>query len=367
MEIREFSVRYNEITGRILEHFSLQRKNENIIFSPLSVIMLLGIMADAVKGKAREEILEAISEGLSYEDLMEVLKKMQDETVRNRSLMSSNAVCVRESFRGSISEDYPKHLKEIFGGKLFSSPDMVRDINAWVRRRTGGMIETAVDGSVDQMLACLMNAVAFDAKWMKQYMDYYIEEGEFRNADGSVSEAQMMNSIEYSYIEDESFTGFIKPYRGRRHAFMGLLPKEKEGKTALNVDVGHLDLMKLFREAKEKKVYVAMPEFRSDLAEDLTGLFQDMGIRTIFSSEADFFPMSCEWLRLDSVIHKAHIEVDRKGTKASAVSIGITVEGGVPEMDHETVILDRSFVYAVMDTKTVIPVFAGICNMAGNG
>ena len=71
-----------------------------------------------------------------------------------------------------------------------------------------------------------------------------------------------------------------------------------------------------------------------------------------------------EWLKVDSIIHKAHIEVDRKGTKAAAVTMAFVVAGCAPSMDFKSVCLDRPFVYAIMDTETGLPVFTGIYNQA---
>jgi len=98
----------------------------------------------------------------------------------------------------------------------------------------------------------------------------------------------------------------------------------------------------------------------------LTGLFKDMGVSTLFTPEADFSPMSSEWLKVDSIVHKAHIEVDRKGTKAAAVTMAFVVAGCAPSMDLKSVVLDRPFVYAIMNTETKLPVFVGLYNKAGN-
>ena len=252
----------------------------------------------------------------------------------------------------------------MFGGKLFTSADIVRDVNAWVKDKTKGMIEKVADESMNQMLACLMNAIAFEAEWMEQYEEGDIYDGEFNNSDGTVSEVQMLNSSEDTYIEDEFFTGFMKPYKDEKYAFMALLPKKKKSASFLLRAIKQIDFSKLFNEAVYGTVYVTMPEFKYDFGEDLTGLCKEFGINTLFTPEADFTPMSSEWLKVDSIIHKAHIEVDRKGTKAAAVTMAFVVAGCAPSMDFKSVCLDRPFVYAIMDTETGLPVFTGIYNQA---
>ena len=66
---------------------------------------------------------------------------------------------------------------------------------------------------------------------------------------------------------------------------------------------------------------------------------------------------------MDSIIHKARIEVDRQGTKAAAVTMGAIEVGCAFPLDKPKVVeLDRPFVYAIMDNKTGLPVFTGIVN-----
>ena len=71
--------------------------------------------------------------------------------------------------------------------------------------------------------------------------------------------------------------------------------------------------------------------------------------------------MSSEWLKMDSILHKAHIEVDRQGTKAAATSIGV-IEVGRALLNYKTVLLDRPFIFAIMHNSTALPVFTGILN-----
>ena len=64
---------------------------------------------------------------------------------------------------------------------------------------------------------------------------------------------------------------------------------------------------------------------------------------------------------ISDVIHKTHIKVGEKGTKAAAVT-AVIVEGNsvkpiVPEIKE--VHLNRPFVYVIIDEKTEAPIFIG--------
>ncbi len=83
----------------------------------------------------------------------------------------------------------------------------------------------------------------------------------------------------------------------------------------------------------------------------------------IFTDHADFSNMSTERLKLDSIIHKAKIEVNRQGTQAAAVTAGFGFAGCIPDFDEiKEVILDRPFAYAIIHNETGLPVFVGTVN-----
>ena len=364
MEIKNYTECYNKISRILMERFTREKNGENIAFSPMSIIMLLGMAADAVSGKSREEILSVVGSGMAYEEFMDTLKSLQADMSRSKSLMSSNAVCVKENISGSIEKAYIERLKEIFDGRLFASENLIQDVNAWVKEKTHGMITDVMDESMEHIVACLMNAIAFESDWMEQYEESDIYEDDFHNADGKISKVQMMDSTEEIYVEDDSFTGFIKPYKDEKYALMALLPKKK-GRAFMLQAIKQIDLSKMYAGAVNKTVHASMPEFNADFGKNLTELCKDLGINTVFTPEADFSPMSTEWLMIDSIIHKAHIEVDRKGTKAAAVTTAFMVCGCLPDMNYKSVVLNRPFLYAIMDTKTGLPVFTGIYNKAG--
>ena len=61
------------------------------------------------------------------------------------------------------------------------------------------------------------------------------------------------------------------------------------------------------------------------------------------------------------MIHKTHIELDRCGTKAAAVTAVIVDKASsMPvEKEKKNVDLDHPFVYAIIDTESGIPLFIG--------
>lgn len=214
------------------------------------------------------------------------------------------------------------------------------------------------------MLACLLNAVSFEARWKEKYEDDDIYDDDFTDADGNVKKVPFLRSDEQYYIEDDSFTGFTRPYKDAGFSFMALLPKKKNSQSFLVRALKDTDLTELYQSRTDQyDLSVSIPEFESSFNDDLAAFCREVGIEEIFTEQADFTPMSSEWLKVDSVIHKARIEVNRQGTKVSAVSAMDGLAGCIPNFDRmKYVKLNRPFLYAIVHEDTGLPVFTGILN-----
>jgi serpin B len=84
------------------------------------------------------------------------------------------------------------------------------------------------------------------------------------------------------------------------------------------------------------------------------------------NNKDDMIPDDSKSLAISQIIHKTHIELDEKGTKAAAATVLVvtaacdSVDSAPPE--PKEVILDRPFAFAIVDNNTGLPVFMGIIN-----
>ncbi len=113
-----------------------------------------------------------------------------------------------------------------------------------------------------------------------------------------------------------------------------------------------------------------MPEFSLDYCnEEMVEVYENMGMNLPFDQDkADlkgiFTNDSNSKVWIDKIIHKTHIEVDREGTRAAAVT-AVEVDrctAVMPVAEPVVITLDRPFVYAIVDNETGIPVFLGCMN-----
>ena len=159
-------------------------------------------------------------------------------------------------------------------------------------------------------------------------------------------------------------TGFMKRYRGK-YAFVALLPEK-----GLSVDdylatlTGEEFVNLMNNRSYDYDVTAGLPKFKYDWDGSLADILKKMGMETAFDeAKADFSALGTlpgANLFISDVSHKTHIEVDESGTRAAAVTAVMVGENGMPvEKQKKTVVLDRPFVYAIVDTSSMLPLFIG--------
>ncbi len=313
--------------------------SENVLLSPWSVMSLLSVASDATGGKTREELLHLIGD-----KSIQLQRKAEDNCFR-----SASVVCVKPYI--ALKNEYLQQHRE----------EAIRfeDLNEWVRRNTAGMIRELDPGTAD---ACLLNAVVFESAWMEAIEE--VQEMDFKNADGTATKVKMLRSTEDVYINTSEAEGFLKWYE-TGYKFLALLPK-KAGQEGMKQFLNKHDFLSLFNQEERRylyRVHAGIPEFTADSSTELRAFLEEQGIKRIFTNEADFSPMTTSSLQIERVVHKTHIEVDRNGTRAAGLTGGMAL-GCAESMKFEDreVVLNRPFVYAILDGNTNLPLFTGVMN-----
>ena len=336
-----------KLSPLLLKHIADCSEDRNLIFSPVSAYVLLAMAADASAGKTKDEIMKFLLTVPDDEAFLEV-GKIQTQLSAEQSFSSANVVIVREDLEDTITPGYAEHLQSAFDGKLFSTNNMVFAVNEWVKKNSNGRITNIAEDSMKDTLLCMINACTFESEWAEQYKDRDIVNEDFHNSDGTVSRVNMLRSCEITYLETESFTGFVRPYQDDAFSYMVLLPKHGN-----NIDMKELtsfDWSTGMPRRENTIVEVLMPEFNCSMELEMKEICKNLGIQTLFTPEAGFAPISSAWLKADSLKHKAEIEVSRQGTKASAVTFADLECGALP-LDFpeiKEIIVDRPFVYAII-------------------
>lgn len=354
-----------DVAFNLLHNVDLEE--QNVLISPSSIMLALGMTMNGAKGQTLDEMQNVFCKDMSLDDYNQA---MYEEITRLKSSESctwnvADSIWINGDME--LSEDFAGTVSDKYYGDVFSSPfddSTASEMNQWVNDNTSGMIKKIVESLPADSQMILLNALSFEGKWEESYSDIDIyEDDEFTAFDGTVQSVTMIHDSVNSYVECGNSIGFTLDYEGGDYAFMALLPFDGITPSELINELSGEDFINAFNLRTDEKVNIRFPEFTNEYDTDISETLKNLGIETAFTTDADFsgFFGSNEGLFIDSVLHKTHIEVDREGTRAAAVT-GTIVLGTALNMEEKSVILNRPFVYAIVDNTSGMPLFIGIVN-----
>ncbi len=357
---QEASQNYLNFTAGLLQQTFT---GSNILLSPLSVADALCLTMEGAAGETLAQMETVLGEKETMRSYFSTIRRESGE-----QLSMANSVWLRDDPALKVKDTFLAIAAEDYQAEIFSAPfdeNTRKDINTWVEDKTDGEIQNFIDKIYDDDIMYLINTTLFDAKWQKKYENDDIRDCDFTALSGETTQVEMMYSDEHTYLENSFCTGLLKYYTEWKYAFAALLPNEDitiyQLVDRLNADT----LDKLLSERISTSVEAGIPVFTGDTRLELTDILPEMGMPLAFSDGADFSEMATYDggnLYISRVLHQTRIEVDKQGTKAAAATeVGIeSGEADASVSSQHTVILDRPFVYMIVDMEQEIPVFIGV-------
>lgn len=360
--------RKKEITNFSLKLLCEGLTDRNILISPLSIVSALGMVANGANGKTlaeMEQVLNSDIQGLN--DYLKAYAAYLPSSEKYKVNLA-NSIWFKDDEGLTINQDFLQTNKDYFDAGIYKTPfneSTKNTINNWVKDKTSGMIEKLLEQAPpESALMYLINALSFDAEWENIYKDTQIRDGEFTLENGDKQAVKFMGSTEYSYLENEAVTGFMKPYKDNKYAFVALLPGEDTSMSDLLISLDAKGVMDLIKNKKNEEVYAKIPKFSVEYGVLLNESLQELGILDAFDEKkADFTGLGNSAdgnIYISRVIHKTKIDVDEKGTKAGAVTAVEMLAGSAVAKVPKMVFLDRPFFYMLVDTEQNLPLFMGI-------
>lgn len=345
-----------------------EEPGKNTLVSPLSVLYALSIVENGALGETLAQIETAT--GMSADALTEALQARALRAADDDSQLSlANSIWLRDSDGLRVSDDYLDACATSLGAQAYAAPfddTTADDINGWVSDHTHEMIPSIVEDIPDEAQLYLVNALAFEAPWQDPYNPAFTEPDTFTREDGTTQNVNMMLSTEHSYLEGELATGFVRPYEGYEYGFVGLLPNEGVTVSDLLASLDGASLQALLEPRDSTVVNVGLPQFSVTYGNELSEELASLGVTDVFDQErADLTRIGSSDdgpLYASAVLHKTFIDVNEEGTSAAAATVVEVADGtaapGEPSEVKE-VVLDRPFVYLIVDYATMTPVFIG--------
>lgn len=335
-------------------------KNKNVLISPLSAELILAMVCNGADGETKKEF-EKLMGGIKVEQLngylYNYINNLNDEKIK---LNIANSIWIKNGF--DINENFLKVNKGYYNANIYSTDfdsATIDDMNEWASDNTEGAIKKLInpDDINNQTVMCLINALLFDADWQYQY-EHSDATQEFTNINGKKKTVQTLKDLAEFYYDDGKATGFKNEYVGKNFSFIAMLPnKDVNINDYINGLTGE-QLLKTLSNPERVFPNTQMPEFGYEYDCNMSDILSDLGMSTAFKpGKADFNKISPN-LNIDKITQKANIIVGEQGTKAVAASTAFTTMSTDSEKE-KNVIIDRPFVYMIVDNKTCLPIFMG--------
>lgn len=350
-----------ELAVRLAQRSEDLSEGENMLVSPLSVFSAMAMVSNGA------DDMEAVKRFWGVEDLATLNSYISGYVAglpqgEDYKLHVANSVWYTSHPRFTVNEDFLQTVADYYRGESYKAAfdaQTLEDINNWVEQNTDGMVKDILGGIPEAAVMYLVNALAFEAEWQEPYGEHQVREGAFHAADGKEQTVDMMSSTEFSYLEDENATGFIKPYAGGKYAFAALLPKEGMTVEEYLATLTGEELISMLANPVHTMVYAKLPAFETKFKADMLSVLGEIGY-PVYSTFSGVGISTDDPVGISRVIHKTYITVGPQGTKAGAATV-IEMTDGMVEIDREPkrVTLDRPFVYLLIDMETNLPFFIG--------
>ena len=323
-------------------HF--QEAEGNLLFSPTSVTTAMMMAYAAAAGDTAAEMEEvfhldpADNVDASFQALLEMLNE-NPASRRGYFLEAANAMwpdealAVKQSFVANIETNYFGESQVL---DYSADVDMAKKvINEWVAQKTHGLVKDLVQHLSPSTQLVLTNALAFDSLWEYPFDPRGTRQGSFALEDGSVVEAPMMTlrdaivedengvwvgAVLFPYAQYEDFEVLEMPFVDSDASMVFILPDASRDTNNLTREMLIEVDEWLAADPEAIQVDVTLPKLKTTVSTSLSDGLRRMGMPTAFESGADFSRMTNAAGWIDSVDHKATLEITEQGTSAAAAT-----------------------------------------------
>ena len=361
----------NEFAWRLFQTMQEQKGEVSTVLSPISVTYMLGMLNAGAAGTTRDEITATLGFGSDPTAVNEFCKKMIEGAPNvdpAATVKIANCINVNSAMGLSLLKQYVNDMKNYYSAQIealdFTKSSTLEKINKWCSKNTAGMIPSILDELNPNAAMCLLNAIYFNADWTEKFDLNDTRNSSFTLPDGSIVTRELMHRKAIAQGCESELCSMLRiPFGSGGYSMYVMLPAE--GKTTGDLIremsqqelTDHLDVIDM----TPHEVDILMPRFEIVSDIDLIKVLEPMGIKSAFTTSANFSNMSDTRLFVSMMKQKAKIEVDEDGAKASAVTVaemGPTSPG--PQLYEKAEFhATRPFLYFILEESTRSIFFIG--------
>ncbi len=354
----------------LFRKLSAEKKVENCFVSPASVAIALNFAMSGAGGNTRQAMAKGlrfsnsqVDSTSAFHELLNALISTDDKVEMN----IANAIFVDEKFKlnASFAQSAKSNFQSEIRNENFSSAQTLTKINAWVAEKTKNRIPSILSQLAPDAVAVLLNAIYFKGTWTSPFSPEATEEGDFHLENGGTKKVSFMNrSGKFSYLEGQNFQAVRLPYGASRYEAYVFLPSVSVKLSEFQKSMTSENWTKWLNGFESwSDSHLSLPRFHLDYKSSLNDSLKELGFGEMYSDGADFSSIHTPppGLKVGDVIHKTTLDVDEKGTVATAATAitMFTSSMRVTPTRSFNMIVDRPFIFAIRDSKTGLLLFFG--------
>ncbi|KAF3450079.1 hypothetical protein FNV43_RR06159 [Rhamnella rubrinervis] len=373
------------MTNQILQNEA--EKGTNFVASPLSLHVMLSLIAAGSKGQTLQQLLQFLG-STNVDDLNLLSSKMinlaspaeegDDHNLAGGPLLSfvngawfDQRFTLKSSFHGIVNSSYKAQLKSVdFATK---AGEVIEEVNSWAESATKGLIKQLLPfGSLNGETALVLaNALYFKGAWNKKFDPEMTQLRDFHLLDGQIVGVPFMTTkrlVRHLYGSFDGYEVVEIPYQSgqdsRKFSMYFFLPNEKDGHGLFNL----IQMLKLnpgflnqqFNLRLEGLSAFWIPKFRFSFEIEASKTIKEMGLKQPFKpgelTEMVDSPNSDE-LYVSDIFHKSFIEVNEEGTEAAATTAARIKTCG--RRNIPSFVADHPFLFMVREETRGMVFFIG--------
>jgi serine protease inhibitor len=342
---------------------------DNIVWSPFSVASALALVTRGAAGTTRDELVSMLlgDKSAEVEDVIRLLDEAErlDEPHGDQqppvlqvanTLWADQRITIRQAFAAAL-EKMPSG--SVRAAPFQEDPEGARGlINADVAKTTRNLIPELLPAGVIKYdtVAALVNALYLKVAWRHKFDEAATESRPFHAPGGVVSVPTMWLSENLGYARTSGWQVVTLPAIGGVEAVV-LLPDGGELPS-----VTAATLKTLVDKPKRQKVSLRMPKLRVKLQAELTDVLNRLGVRTVFTDDADLSGVSEDPLAIQAVIHESVLKIDEQGLEGAAATAVMMRALSLDLSKPVEVTVDRPFLLLVRHKDSGVVYFSARVN-----
>ena len=367
-----------------------QNKDKNVLYSPINVYLILGMLANCSEGETQDEILDAIKAEDWYNTCGNVTeeerrtgrvktleqictKLLKQKKGSKETRMISNSIWLRDNIpfdKQKIQSLQNKFNMEAFKGNMDCK--MTQALHEWLNQATGGKLSEDVGktGFSPEALCSIYSTLLFEDKWRDSFETDMTAPGDFYESNGDKKTVDFMNDSRQSAFKKEKNYCWLKLDFAKSGASMTLyLPDEKSTVDEM-LEKENMKIMQIAKKQQEpegEEVDISIPKLENSVSDsDLKPVLRNMGIKRLFQrGKANLNPLfenkekdAKNIVGVDDFKQSAFMKVDEGGCSVASFATEMLCGSAMVEEKNQF-ICNRPFAYVIRNDYG-IPIFAGV-------